>query len=277
MIRGAPQVSGYGIETRPGRLAPFKNKKIMNGMKSELQIVAGPCSAETREQMMCTATALHASGIRTLRAGLWKPRSRCGAFEGVGERGLPWMQEIQQALGMAVFTEVALPTHVESVLKAGLDGVWIGARTTVNPFMMHELAEALRGTDIPVWVKNPVSPDLDLWVGAIERLLHVGIKQVSAIHRGFTLVDNTPYRNTPLWEFVGEIHSYFPELSVFCDPSHIAGNRSLLFELCKTALSYGADGFFIESHCCPEKALSDAEQQLTPDDLSELLHALQIS
>lgn len=249
---------------------------MTNYANGKLPIIAGPCSAETREQMMCTATALHALGIRTLRAGLWKPRSRCGTFEGVREKGLLWMQEVQQTLGMAVLTEVALPAHVESVLNAGLDGVWIGARTTVNPFMMHELAEALRGTDIPVWVKNPVSPDLGLWVGAIERLLHVGVKQIGAIHRGFTLVDNTLYRNTPLWEFAEKIRSYFPEISIFCDPSHIAGTRSLIVDVCKKALSYGTDGFFIESHCCPGEALSDAEQQLTPDELLQTLRALQI-
>lgn len=247
--------------------------ELTNG---ELPIIAGPCSAETREQMMCTAKALHKVGINTLRAGLWKPRSRCGTFEGVGESGLPWMQEIQKTLGMAVLTEVALPTHVESVLNAGLDGVWIGARTTVNPFMIHELAEALRGTDIPVWVKNPVSPDLELWIGAIERLLCAGVKKISTIHRGFTLADNTIYRNTPLWELSDKIRLHFPEIPVLCDPSHISGTRVLIYDVCKKALSCGVDGFFIESHCCPEKALSDAEQQLTPDALSQLLHDLQL-
>lgn len=243
---------------------------------NKLNIVAGPCSAETREQMLCTATALHALGIRTLRAGLWKPRSRYGTFEGVGEKGLPWMQEIQQTVGMAVLTEVALPTHVEAVLNAGLDGVWIGARTTVNPFMMNEIAEALRGTDLPVWVKNPVSPDPELWIGAIERLLHAGIKKISAIHRGFALADNTPYRNTPLWELADKISRCFPDIPVFCDPSHIAGNRSLITDICRKALSLHADGLFIESHCCPERALSDAAQQLTPVGLSQLLDALYI-
>lgn len=243
---------------------------------SSLQIIAGPCSAESRQQMMCTATALHASGIRTLRAGLWKPRSRYGTFEGVGEKGLPWMQEIQQTLGMDILTEVALPTHVEAVLRAGLDGVWIGARTSVNPFMVNEIAEALRGTDLPVWVKNPVSPDLELWIGAIERLQHAGIKKISAIHRGFTLADNTPYRNTPLWELADRISLSFPDIPIFCDPSHIAGNRSLIPNICRKALSLHADGFFIESHCCPEQALSDAAQQLTPADLSQLLETLHI-
>lgn len=250
---------------------------MIENTNGKLPIIAGPCSAETREQMLCTAKSLHALGIRTLRAGLWKPRSRCGSFEGVGAKGLPWMQEIQQTFGMAVLTEVALPTQVEAVLNAGLDGVWFGARTTVNPFMMHELAEALRGTDIPVWVKNPVSPDFELWVGAIERLLHAGIKRISTIHRGFTLADNTIYRNTPLWELAAKIHSYFPEVPILCDPSHITGSRVLIFDVCKKALSCGVDGFFIESHCCPEEALSDAGQQLTPDALSQLLCDLQIN
>jgi len=250
--------------------------EMINCTNSKLQIIAGPCSAETREQMMYTATELYTSGIHTLRAGLWKPRSRYGTFEGVGEKGLVWMNEIQQTLGMKVITEVALPAHVEAVLQAGLNGVWIGARTSVNPFMMCELAEALRGTDIPVWIKNPVSPDLELWIGAIERLLHAGVNNISAIHRGFTLVDNLPYRNTPLWTLAEKLRFYFPELPVLCDPSHIAGERAFIPEICEKALSLHTDGFFIESHYCPECALSDAAQQLKPADLSQMLHTMHI-
>ena len=247
--------------------APYR----MNKIELETRIIAGPCSAETREQMLQTAAGLQAIGIGTLRAGLWKPRSRCGTFEGVGERGLPWMQEIQQTFGMQVMTEVALPSHIEAALNAGLDMFWIGARTTVNPFMMHELAEALRGVDIPVWVKNPVSPDLELWIGGIERLQHAGVKRIGAIHRGFCLVDNAPYRNSPLWDQMEALRHRLPGIPIYCDPSHIAGKRELLLEICRKALSLQVDGLFIESHCCPQNALSDAAQQLTPDALSEML------
>ncbi|WP_289292579.1 MULTISPECIES: phospho-2-dehydro-3-deoxyheptonate aldolase [Bacteroides] len=242
----------------------------------KIELIAGPCSAETREQMMKTATQLRAVGIRTLRAGLWKPRSHYGTFEGVGEKGLAWMEEIQQTLGMRVMTEVALPSHVEAALNAGLDMLWIGARTTVNPFMMHELAEALRGTDIPIWVKNPVSPDLELWIGAIERLQHAGVKRIGAIHRGFCLVDNAPYRNSPLWDQIKELRNRVPGIPVYCDPSHIAGKRELLLQICQEALSLKVDGLFIESHCCPQEALSDAAQQLPPAALSDMLHTLNI-
>lgn len=162
-----------------------------------ISLVAGPCSAESRTQMLETARGLKEIGVGTLRAGLWKPRSRCGTFEGVGEEGLDWMREIQQKLGLRVMTEVALPSHVEAVRKAGLDMIWIGARTTVNPFMMHELAESLRGCDMPVWVKNPVCPDVDLWIGAVERLQQAGLKDIRIIHRGFCTVDSSPYRNAP--------------------------------------------------------------------------------
>ena len=214
-----------------------------------ISLVAGPCSAESRTQMLDTARGLKEIGVGTLRAGLWKPRSRCGTFEGVGEEGLDWMREIQQKLGLRVMTEVALPCHVEAVRKAGLDMIWIGARTTVNPFMMHELAESLRGCDMPVWVKNPACPD----------------------------VDSSPYRNAPLWELAERFHTHFPELPFYCDPSHIGGKRELLAAICKKAISLHADGLFIESHCCPQKALSDAAQQLTPPALAELLAMLNVS
>lgn len=246
-------------------------------MQNKIGLVAGPCSAENREQMMTTAKGLKNLGVTTLRAGLWKPRSRCGTFEGVGECGLAWMNEIQQELGLKVMTEVALPSHVEAVMKAKLDMVWIGARTTVNPFMMHELAEALRGCDIPVWVKNPVCPDVELWIGAVERLQQVGVQDIRIIHRGFCTTDSAPYRNAPLWELAEKFHTCFPELPFYCDPSHIAGKRELLLSVCKKALSLQADGLFIESHCCPQKALSDSAQQLTPEALTELLHTLKLS
>lgn len=245
--------------------------------QNKIGLVAGPCSAENRTQMLETARGLRNMGIHTLRAGLWKPRSRYGTFEGVGETGLAWFNEIQQELGMQVMTEVALPAHVEAVMKAGVDMVWIGARTTVNPFMMHELAEAMRGCNIPVWVKNPVCPDVELWVGAVERLQHSGVEDIRVIHRGFCTLDSAPYRNAPIWERAEEFRAHFPNLPFYCDPSHIAGKRELLTPICEKALSLRVDGLFIESHCCPQKALSDAAQQLTPDGLAELLHTLNVS
>lgn len=247
----------------------------MKPEQRKISIVAGPCSAESREQMMETARGLKRAGITLMRAGLWKPRSRCGTFEGVGERGLAWMKEIRQELGLRVMTEVALPCHVEAVVKAGIDMVWIGARTTVNPFMMHELAGALRGCNLPVWVKNPVCPDIELWMGAVERLQQAGVQDIRLIHRGFCTADSAPLRNAPLWELAEKMHAHFPQLPFYCDPSHIAGRRELVLPICRKALSLQADGLFIESHCCPAKALSDAAQQLTPDALAAMLHTLQ--
>ena len=201
-------------------------------------LVAGPCSAESRKQMLETARGLKEMGVGILRAGLWKPRSRCGTFEGVGEEGLDWMREIQQELGLRVMTEVALPCHVEAVQKAGLDMIWIGA---------------------------------------VERLQQAGLKDIRIIHRGFCTVDSSPYRNAPLWELAERFHTHFPELPFYCDPSHIGGKRELLAAICEKATSLHADGLFIESHCCPQKALSDAAQQLTPPALAELLATLNVS
>ena len=248
----------------------------MRKEQNKIGLVAGPCSAETRVQMLETARALQHIGIKPLRAGLWKPRSRFGSFEGVGSCGLVWLNEIQQELGLKVMTEVALPSHVEETMKAGIDMVWIGARTTVNPFMMNELAESLRGCNIPVWVKNPVCPDIELWVGAVERLLHAGLKDIRIIHRGFCAIDHLPYRNVPLWEQAEHFRTRLPDMPFYCDPSHIAGKRELLLSVCEKALSLHVDGLFIESHCCPQKALSDASQQLAPDALAELLNLLNV-
>lgn len=189
--------------------------------QNKIGLVAGPCSAENRMQMLETARGLKNIGVNILRAGLWKPRSRYGTFEGVGERGLVWLNEIQQELGMKVMTEVALPAHVEVAMKAGVDMVWIGARTTVNPFMMHELAEALRGFNIPVWIKNPISPDIELWLGAVERLQHSDVQDIRVIHRGFCTIDSAPYRNAPLWECLDGFRAHFPNIPFYCDPSHI--------------------------------------------------------
>ena len=241
-----------------------------------ISLVAGPCSAESRTQMLETARGLKEIGVGILRAGLWKPRSRCGTFEGVGEEGLDWMREIQQELGLRVMTEVALPCHVEAVQKAGLDMIWIGARTTVNPFMMHELAESLRGCDMPVWVKNPVCPDVDLWIGAVERLQQAGLKDIRIIHRGFCTVDSSPYRNAPLWELAERFHTHFPELPFYCDPSHIGGKRELVAPLCQQAMDLNFDGLIVESHCNPDCAWSDASQQVTPDVLDYILNLLVI-
>ena len=241
--------------------------------KNQLHIIAGPCSAESREQLVKTAQELKAIGIDTFRAGLWKPRSHWGTFEGRGAEALPWMKEVQN-LGMKVMTEVALPAHVEAALKAGLDQLWIGARTVVNPFMMDELASALQGTDIPVFVKNPVCPDLELWAGGLERLMHKDVKQLRCIYRGFSVYDPAPFRNSPLWPLLREFRERFSELPMYYDPSHIAGKRELIPQLIRGALNYPVDGFFIESHICPDFALSDAAQQLTPHDLKVMLDEL---
>lgn len=246
-------------------------------MQKKIGLVAGPCSAENRKQMLETAKGLKEIGCSTLRAGLWKPRSRFGTFEGVGDCGLTWMREIQQELGLRVLTEVALPSHVEAVMKAGLDMVWIGARTTANPFMVHELAEALRGCELPVWIKNPICPDVELWIGGVERFQQAGIPDIRIIHRGFCAMDSAPYRNAPLWELVERFRMYFPSLPFYCDPSHIAGKRELVQSVCEQALSLQVDGLFIESHCCPQQALSDSAQQLVPSALGELLHTLNVS
>lgn len=225
---------------------------------------------------METAKGLNAIGIQTFRAGIWKPRSRANHFEGVGAEGLQWLREVQQTFGMKVTTEVATITHVEQALKAGIDLLWIGARTTVNPFQIQDIADTLRGVDIPVMVKNPVSPDPDLWLGAVERLLGTGLRNISIIHRGFCTPHSAPYRNLPLWEYVEQFKTYFPEIPVLCDPSHISGNRRLLQEVCEKALSLNVNGLFIESHCCPDQALSDKQQQVTPLQLNKLLSTLNL-
>ena len=241
--------------------------------KRHLHLVAGPCSAESREQVLATAQQLKAFGVDTFRAGLWKPRSRYGSFEGRGEQAVPWMKEVQQ-LGMKIMTELALPKHVEIALKGGFDALWIGARTVVNPFLMEMLAEELSGVDIPVDVKNPVCPDLALWGGAIDRLRHHNVNKLYAIHRGFNTLDSAPYRNAPVWEYMDKFIQHFPEIPLYVDPSHMAGKRELIQELCEQSLNYNIAGFFIESHVCPAQALSDAPQQLTPEDLHTLMDNL---
>ena len=239
-------------------------------------VIAGPCSAETEEQVLDTARALAAEGIRIYRAGLWKPRTKPGGFEGVGAEGIPWLQRVKRETGMYTATEVATRDHVETALKGGIDVLWIGARTAANPFAMQEIANALRGHDVPVLVKNPVSPDLELWIGAIERIHNAGIRRLAAIHRGFTSIDKSIYRNHPMWAIPIELHRRLPELPTFCDPSHIGGKRELIAPLSQHAMDLGFDGLIIEAHCSPDSAWSDKAQQVTPDALGYILRNLVI-
>ena len=239
-------------------------------------VIAGPCSAETEEQVMNTATQLAKRGIKIFRAGIWKPRTKPGGFEGIGEEGLPWMQRVKQETGMLVGTEVATAKHVEAALKAGIDVLWIGARTTANPFAVQELADSLRGVDVPVLVKNPVNPDLELWIGALERINGAGIKRIGAIHRGFSSYDKKIYRNTPMWHIPIELRRRIPNIPIICDPSHIGGKRELIAPLCQQAMDLGMDGLIVESHCNPDSAWGDAKQQVTPDILDYILNLLVI-
>ena len=239
-------------------------------------IIAGPCSAESREQVLNTAQSLASKGIRIFRAGIWKPRTKPGGFEGVGAVGLPWLKEVKEKTGMLTSTEVATPYHVFEAIKAGIDILWIGARTVANPFAMQELADALKGTDIPILVKNPVNPDLELWIGAIERIYGAGIRNIGVIHRGFSSYEKKLYRNLPLWHIPIELKRRYPALSMFCDPSHIGGKRELVAPIAQQALDLNFDGLIIESHCDPDHALSDAAQQLTPDVLDYTLSMLVI-
>ena len=239
-------------------------------------VIAGPCSAETEEQVLETARILAAEGIRIYRAGLWKPRTKPGGFEGVGEKGIAWLQRVKRETGMYTATEVATRQHVETALKGGVDILWIGARTAANPFAMQEIADALRGVDVPVLVKNPVSPDLELWIGAIERIHNAGIRRLGAIHRGFTSIDKSIYRNHPMWAIPIELHRRIPKLPIFCDPSHIGGKRELIAPLSQQAMDIGFDGLIVEAHCTPDNAWSDKAQQVTPDALAYILRNLVI-
>lgn len=237
-------------------------------------VIAGPCSAETEEQVLTTARQLAAKGCHNFRAGVWKPRTKPGGFEGQGEIALPWVQAVKRETGMKVAIEVAKPEHVELALKYNIDILWIGARTSANPFAMQDLADSLRGVDIPVFVKNPVNPDLELWIGALERLNQAGIKRLAAIHRGFSSADKKIYRNLPMWQIPIELHRRIPDLPIICDPSHIGGRRDLIAPLCQQAMDLGFDGLIVESHCNPDAAWSDAKQQVTPDILDYILSLL---
>jgi len=236
-----------------------------------MMLIAGPCSAESLPQMMETARGLAGCGVSVFRAGLWKPRSHPGSFEGVGAEGLPWLQEVRAETGMKVATEVAGASHVEACLSAGIDLLWIGARTTTNPFLMQEIAAALEGVDIPVYIKNPVTPDGELWAGAVERFQKSGVRRIGLILRGFTTPESGPYRNAPVWPLAIGMRTRFPQLPMLVDPSHIAGNRERIPLLCQQTLDLGLDGLMVEVHCNPAAALSDAAQQLTPDDFRALL------
>ena len=235
-------------------------------------VIAGPCSAETEEQVMETAKGLKELGINVFRAGIWKPRTHPGSFEGVGAEGLRWMQKVKKEYGLKIATEVASEKHVFECLKYGVDLVWLGARTTANPFLVQEIADALKDTDIPVLVKNPVNPDLDLWIGALERLNGAGIRKLGIIHRGFSTFDRIKYRNDPQWQVAIELRSRYPELPFFVDPSHMAGCKDYIREVSQRSLDLGFEGLMIESHCNPSCAWSDARQQLTPDELKDLLY-----
>jgi chorismate mutase len=238
-------------------------------------LIAGPCSAESRIQVLETGRALAKKGDASIfRAGVWKPRTRPGSFEGIGEPALGWLQDLKAETGMPVATEVANAHHVEACLKNNIDYLWIGARTTVNPFYVQEIAEALRGVDIPVLVKNPLHPDIGLWIGALERFNQCGINQLMAIHRGFYSYEATPYRNVPKWDLAIKLKRSIPNLPIICDPSHIAGDANLISDVSQIALDLDMDGFMIESHCDPASALSDAKQQITPEVLHQLMNDL---
>jgi chorismate mutase len=234
-------------------------------------VIAGPCSAETEEQTVATARQLADKGIKIFRAGIWKPRTKPGGFEGVGSVGLPWLRTVKQETGMLTATEVATAKHVYEALKYGVDLLWIGARTTANPFAVQEVADALQGVDIPVLIKNPVNPDIELWIGALERVYNAGLRRLGVIHRGFSTYDKTIYRNSPQWHLPIELRRRMPEVPIVCDPSHIGGRRELIASISQQALDLQFEGLIIESHCNPDDAWSDKSQQVTPEVLAEIL------
>ncbi len=248
---------------------------INNGKKPIL--IAGPCSAETEEQVIQTATRLFRTGkVDVLRAGIWKPRTRPGAFEGIGTKGLPWLQKAKELTGLPVAVEVAKASHVELCLEFGIDILWVGARTTVNPFAVQEIADALKGVDIPVLLKNPINPDLALWLGGMERLQNAGLTRLGAIHRGFSSAGEKIYRNRPQWQIAIDFKTAMPELPMINDPSHITGRRDMLFKVAQKAMDLNFDGLIIESHITPDTAWSDAAQQITPEVYGQLISDLVI-
>ncbi|MBB3188041.1 bifunctional 3-deoxy-7-phosphoheptulonate synthase/chorismate mutase type II [Microbacter margulisiae] len=251
-------------------------KPIFEPMTEESRplVIAGPCSAETEEQTLTTAHQLADKGIQIFRAGIWKPRTKPGGFEGVGSVGLPWLKRVKQETGMLTAIEVATAKHVYEALKYGIDILWIGARTTANPFAVQEIADVLEGVDVPVLIKNPVNPDVDLWIGAIERVYNAGIRRLAVIHRGFSTYDKSVYRNIPQWHIPIELRRRMPEMPIICDPSHIGGRRELIASISQQALDLQFEGLIIESHCNPDEAWSDKNQQITPDVLEHILQHL---
>ena len=255
------------LELEPLRLPCDKKRPI---------VIAGPCSAETEEQVMSTARMLADKGCHIFRAGVWKPRTKPGGFDGNGEKALPWLKEVKEETGMMISTEVATPDHVELAMRYDMDVLWVGARTSANPFAMQALADSMQGLQIPVLVKNPVNPDLELWIGGLQRLNQAGIKRLGVIHRGFSSYDKKIYRNLPMWQIPIELRRRIPGLPIICDPSHIGGRRDLIAPLCQQAMDLGFDGLIVESHCNPKEAWSDAKQQVTPDILDYILSLLVI-
>lgn len=238
-------------------------------------IISGPCSAETEEQVIATAQRLAATGkVDMLRAGIWKPRTKPGMFEGIGAKGLPWLQQAKKLTGLPTAVEVATAKQVQDALTFDVDVLWIGARTTVNPFSVQEVADALRGVDVPVLIKNPINPDLELWSGAVERVARAGIKNIGLIHRGFSSYGNTEYRNAPMWHLAIDMKLRHPDMPFINDPSHICGRRDILMDVMQRAIDLDYDGLMIESHIDPDNAWSDAKQQITPERLSEMLESI---
>jgi chorismate mutase len=254
------------IETKKGVEALLQKRPL---------IISGPCSAETEEQVVQTATRLAATGkVDILRAGIWKPRTRPGSFEGIGTKGLPWLQQAKKESGLPVAVEVATAKQVEDALHFGVDVLWIGARTTVNPFSVQDVADALKGADVPVLIKNPINPDLELWIGAVERVANAGIKNIGLIHRGFSSYGNTEYRNAPMWHLAIEMKRRNPGMLLINDPSHICGRRDILMDVAQKAIDLDFDGLIIESHIDPDNAWSDAKQQVTPERLGEMINSI---
>ena len=248
---------------------------IFNKANNQPAIIAGPCSAETEEQVLATAHALKDQNIDLFRSGIWKPRTRPNSFEGVGKPGLEWLRKVKEETGLKVTTEVANKEHVYESLKYGVDVLWIGARTTVNPFAVQDIADALEGVDhIPVMIKNPINPDLNLWIGAIERIYNIGIRKIAAIHRGFSSFGDSYYRNIPLWQIPIELKRRFPDLEIICDNSHICGRRDILQEVAQQSMNLSFDGLMTEVHPNPDEAWSDAKQQLTPLNFKKLVDDL---
>ena len=254
------------IETKKGVEALLQKRPL---------IISGPCSAETEEQVIQTATRLAATGkVDILRAGIWKPRTRPGSFEGIGTKGLPWLQQAKKESGLPVAVEVATAKQVEDALHFGVDVLWIGARTTVNPFSVQDVADALKGANVPVLIKNPINPDLELWIGAVERVANAGIKNIGLIHRGFSSYGNTEYRNAPMWHLAIEMKRRNPGMLLINDPSHICGRRDILMDVAQKAIDLDFDGLIIESHIDPDNAWSDAKQQVTPERLGEMISSI---